>query len=117
MALVNTGAALSYTLTVSNAGPQTANNMQVVDTLPSGVSSASGTDWTCNENSGTVTCELASVGDANPIVINVMAPSTAGDITNQATVSSATAESDTSNNSVSEVTTVDAVDKYNELRG
>jgi len=114
---VNTGAALSYTLTVSNDGPQTANNMQVVDTLPSGVSfvGASGTDWSCNENSGTVTCELASlvVGAANPITITVMAPSTAGDITNQATVSSGTAESDTSNNSVSEVTTVNAVDKYN----
>ncbi len=114
---VNTGAALSYTLTVSNAGPQTANNMQVVDTLPSGVSfvSAIGTDWSCNEAGGTVICDQASlaVGDANPIVINVMAPSTAGDIANQAVVSSGTAESDTSNNSVSEVTTVNAVDKYN----
>ncbi|OQY45789.1 MAG: hypothetical protein B6247_28535, partial [Candidatus Parabeggiatoa sp. nov. 2] len=60
---VNTGAALSYTLTVSNAGPQTANNMQVVDTLPSGVSfvSANGTDWSCNEAGGTVICELASL--------------------------------------------------------
>ncbi len=82
---VNTGAALSYTLTVSNDGPQTANNMQVVDTLPSGVSSASGTDWTCNENSGTVTCELASlvVGAANPITITVMAPNTALAIANR----------------------------------
>ena len=107
---VNTGAALSYTLTVSNAGPQTANNMQVVDTLPSGVSfvSAIGTDWSCNEAGGTVICDQASlaVGDANPIVINVMAPSTAGDITNQAVVSAVTVESNNSNNSVSEVTTI-----------
>ncbi len=111
--LVNTNTALSYTLIVSNAGPQTASNVQLVDTLPSGVSfvSATGTDWTCHEAGGTVICDLASlsVGDANPIVINVTAPSTAGEITNQATVSSATAESDSSNNSVSEVTTVNAV--------
>ncbi len=78
--------------------------MQLVDTLPSGVS----TDWSCNEASGTVTCELASVGTASPITINVIAPSTAGDITNQATVNSVTAESDTNNNSVSEVTSVNA---------
>ncbi|OQY54221.1 MAG: hypothetical protein B6247_12355 [Candidatus Parabeggiatoa sp. nov. 2] len=50
-----------------------------------------------------------AVGTASPITINVIAPSTAGDITNQALVSSVTAESDGSNNSVSEVTTVDAV--------
>jgi len=110
---VNIGAGFSYTLTVNNVGPDTAFNMQVVDTLPSGVSfvSASGTDWTCHEASGTVTCELASlvVGAANPIIINVIAPSTAGEITNQATVSAATADPDTANNSVSEVTTVNAV--------
>jgi len=70
--------------------------------------SAIGTDWSCNEAGGTVICDQASlaVGDANPIVINVMAPSTAGDITNQAVVSAVTVESNNSNNSVSEVTTI-----------
>ncbi|RKZ80003.1 MAG: hypothetical protein DRR19_24215, partial [Candidatus Parabeggiatoa sp. nov. 1] len=108
---VNTSANFSYTLMVNNAGPDTASNVQVVDTLPADVSfvSANGTDWTCNEVGGTVTCELASlaVGAADPITINVTAPSTAGDITNQATVSAATADLDTANNSASEVTTID----------
>ncbi|HEC83712.1 MAG TPA: DUF11 domain-containing protein, partial [Thioploca sp.] len=107
---VNTSTNFSYTLTVNNAGPDAASNVRVVDTLPAGVSfvSASGTDWTCNETGGTVTCELANlaVGGANLITINVTAPSTTGDITNQATVSATTADLDTSNNSVSETTMV-----------
>jgi hypothetical protein len=53
--------------------------------------------------------ELASVGAASPITINIMVPTQAGEMTNQALVSSVTAESGTSNNSVSEVTTVNAV--------
>ena len=108
---IETSAGLSYTLTVNNAGPDAATNVQVVDTLPSGVTfgNASGTDWTCNESGGTVTCELASlaVGPANPITVNVAAPSTAGEMTNQATVSAAdTTDPDTNNNSASEITTV-----------
>ncbi|MEK8020044.1 MAG: PQQ-binding-like beta-propeller repeat protein, partial [Candidatus Parabeggiatoa sp.] len=107
---VFTGAALSYTLNVNNAGPDVATNVQVVDTLPSGVvfGSATGTDWTCNESSGTVTCTLANLntGAANPITINVTAPGTAGSITNTAAVSATTADSDTSNNNASETTTI-----------
>ncbi|RKZ71875.1 MAG: hypothetical protein DRR19_32315, partial [Candidatus Parabeggiatoa sp. nov. 1] len=59
---VNTSTNFSYTITVSNAGPDAASNVRVVDTLPAGVSfvSANGTDWTCNEAGGTVTCELAA---------------------------------------------------------
>jgi hypothetical protein len=34
------------------------------------------------EAGGTVTCELASVGAVNPISINVIVPSTSGDMTN-----------------------------------
>ena len=108
---IETSASLSYTLTVNNAGPDAATNVQVVDTLPSGVifGNASGTDWICQEASGTVTCELANlaVGPANPITVNVTAPSTAGDMTNQATVSAAgTTDPEPNNNSVSEITTV-----------
>ncbi|RKZ57329.1 MAG: hypothetical protein DRR08_19350 [Candidatus Parabeggiatoa sp. nov. 2] len=64
---VKTGTALSYTLTVSNAGPQTASNVQLVDRLPSGVS----TDWSCNEASGTVTCELVWLS-VRPVLLLLM---------------------------------------------
>ncbi|MEK8019652.1 MAG: DUF11 domain-containing protein, partial [Candidatus Parabeggiatoa sp.] len=110
---VFTGAALSYTLIVNNAGPDSATDVQVTDTLPSGVvfGSATGTDWTCNEATGTVTCTLASlnVGAANPITINLTAPGTAGNITNTATISATTTDPDTSNNNVSENTTVNVL--------
>jgi uncharacterized repeat protein (TIGR01451 family) len=109
---INTGTEFSYTLAVSNTGPDVASKIQVVDTLPNGVtfSSVSGTNWTCNEVAGTVTCELATLtpGAASPITINVITPSTAGDISNQATVSAATSDSDTNNNSASETTTINS---------
>src|SRR5207244_974864 len=48
------GGTLTYTLTVSNAGPSTASNVTVTDTLPPGVTfqSASGTGWSCSQASG-----------------------------------------------------------------
>ncbi|HID99872.1 MAG TPA: DUF11 domain-containing protein [Thiotrichaceae bacterium] len=107
---INLGGELSYTLTVNNAGPNVASTVQVVDTLPNEVTfeSGSGTDWACREDNSTVTCELATlaVGEANPITLNVIAPNTTGLISNQATVSAATNDSDTSNNSTSETSTV-----------
>ena len=55
---VLTGGTLTYTLTVSNAGPDASGTLTVVDTLPSGVSyvSATGTGWSCVQSTGTVTC-------------------------------------------------------------
>jgi uncharacterized repeat protein (TIGR01451 family) len=110
---VNSAQALSYTLTVQNNGPNAASNIQVIDTLPSGLTynSATGTGWTCNENSGTVTCDLAALASgatADVITINVTAQVTTNTLTlnNTATVSSATTDPDSSNNNVSESTTV-----------
>lgn len=106
---VNPGQSYSYTLSVANSGG-TATSVSVTDTLPAGVGfvSASGTGWTCNAVSGTVTCTLPSLanGSANPITINVTAPLTPGPITNTATVSSATTDSNPANNSGSANNTV-----------
>ena len=75
---------LTYTIGVNNAGPDDASAVKVVDTLPSGVTfvSATGTNWTCNNASGTVTCNRTGgnlpPGAAPNITIVVTAPATAG---------------------------------------
>src|SRR5205085_1672040 len=54
---------LTYTLSVTNAGPSNAASLSVSDPLPAGTSfvSASGTGWTCANSSGTVTSTRASL--------------------------------------------------------
>ena len=113
------GANATYALTVANAGPATsAGPITVIDTLPSGESfvSASGTDWTCSDGSGsssaTVTCTNPSSVAANAtmaqisLVVTVGADQT-GTITNTAkVVPGATADPVTSNNTATDTATV-----------
>ncbi|MEO8379363.1 MAG: DUF11 domain-containing protein [Acidobacteriota bacterium] len=99
---VNAGQAYQYTLQVTNNGPAVASSLTVTDTLPAGVvfGSATGTGWTCNAVLQTVTCTLPTLalGAANPITINVTAPVAAGPLSNTATVSSTTTETNPGNN-------------------
>lgn len=112
---VNAGQAITYTLNVTNNGPSTATSVSVTDVLPAGVvyGSATGTGWTCNFASGTVTCTMPSLaaGPASPITINATAPLTGGSSSNTATVSSATNDPNAANNgSTSAVTVVASAD-------
>lgn len=97
------GGQITYTLAVSNAGPDTAENLAVTDALPAGVTyqSASGDGWTCSEVSGTVTCTRGSLnpGDAPAITLTVLAPTVVGEITNSAVVATDTLDPDLENNS------------------
>ncbi len=103
---------ITYTLRVINYGPAIPATTTVTDTLPSGVTyvSATGTGWSCSESSLVVTCTASSlsVGWAPEITIKVTAPSTAGTITNSASVTSATRAIDpyAPNNSFSGGTTI-----------
>ena len=98
---VNAGAQFAYTLSVSNVGPNAASAVSVSDSLPPGVTlvSASGSGWACS-GTATVTCTLTSlaVATAPNIVINVTAPPQGGQISNSASVSSATSDPNTANN-------------------
>jgi uncharacterized repeat protein (TIGR01451 family) len=106
---VSAGGVLSYTLSVSNAGPSTASSLVVSDTLPAGVTnaSASGSGWSCGVSSGVATCTRPSlsVGSAPAITITATAPAQAGQIDNQASVGSATADPVVNNNTSNTVTT------------
>jgi uncharacterized repeat protein (TIGR01451 family) len=107
---VNVGAPFSYTVTVRNAGPSTASNLTLTDTLPAGVTfvSASGGQWTCSQSAGVVTCTRPSLnaGMTRSVTINVTAPSQAGTIVNNAAVTSSTTDPNPANNAASESTTI-----------
>jgi uncharacterized repeat protein (TIGR01451 family) len=109
-ASVDAGASLTYTLTVINNGPDTANNVTVTDTLP-GAMTADALSSGCS-GSTTVTCTVASLanGATQVFTIYVTAPSSAGTITNSASVSANNpADSTSANDSSSLDTTVNAV--------
>jgi uncharacterized repeat protein (TIGR01451 family) len=95
---VNVG--LSYRITVTNNGPAVATNVNLTDTLPSGVifGSSSTTQGTCG-GSGPVMCALNNLpAGASAIVTIVVTPSSAGQITNSATAGASETDFDTSNN-------------------
>lgn len=111
------GNQLTYTLSVANAGPATATNLTVSDTLLSELTlvSASGTGWSCSDDAPasptTVTCTLATlpVGAANPIVIvSTVDPSTTNGtaLSNTATVTSTNIELNPGDESDTEPTNV-----------
>ena len=111
---VMAGTGLSYTVTVSNAGPSDADVVSLVDVLPPEVTYVSATpdQGSCSESAGTVTCAIGTVasGDSVDVVITVAVPSStaAGTITNNASVSSATSDAVAGNDATSEDTTISA---------
>ncbi|MCA1732528.1 MAG: DUF11 domain-containing protein, partial [Acidobacteria bacterium] len=106
------GDPISWTITVSNLGPQTATTVSVVDTLPSSVVFGSATapsGWSCVESSGVVTCSTASMAASTTATIGITgtAPSTKGTITNGVSITSGTGDPATGNNNSSKSTLVD----------
>jgi uncharacterized repeat protein (TIGR01451 family) len=110
---VNAGGNLTYTLDVTNAGPDASGPITVTDFLPAGTTfvSFAGTNWACLGTT-TVTCTaplvLASASSPT-LTINVTAPPTGGSITNNALVTSTTADP-TLPNTASAITTVLSAD-------
>jgi len=108
---VMAGNTLVYTVTVENDGPDTAENVVVTDTLPSGVTGAS-TSGCSEDPNGVPTCTLgniASEGSAQYTIKVTVVPEASGTITNEAMVTSDADDPDTSNNTVTEDTTVTVV--------
>ncbi len=88
---VPSGGNIQYTITVSNAGPDSASNTTVTDTLPAGVTfvSATPSQGSCSGTT-TVTCTLGTLtnGASATITLVVHVVATSGTIVNTATVDS-----------------------------
>jgi uncharacterized repeat protein (TIGR01451 family) len=103
------GRDLTYTLTVTNNGPDSASDVTVVDQLPPTVVfvSATSDSASCGESSGTVFCTLGTVPSEGIVTIDIVVrPTEAGPITNTASVGSATSDPNQDNNADSEDTSV-----------
>jgi len=104
------GNQLVYTVTVNNAGPSDADNVQVTDTLPAGVTFVSTTGCAEDPN-GVPTCTLGIIpaggSDSYTITVTVDATLQSGTIlTNNVEVTSDTEDLDNSNNTDTEDTLV-----------
>ncbi|MBI3608409.1 MAG: DUF11 domain-containing protein, partial [Nitrospirae bacterium] len=106
------GQNLTYTITVTNLGPNSATGVTVTDPLPAGATfvSSSSSQGSCSGTS-TVTCSVGILGNgASAIVTIVVTPTAAaaGTLSNTASVSSGVSDPTSGNNSSTASTTVNA---------
>ena len=104
------GQNLTYTITVSNLGPQEATGVILTDALPSAVSlvSVSASQGLCS-GPRTVTCSLGTINNGSSATVQIVVmPNQAGTITNTAAVAGLEYDPLTGNNSSSVQTQVTA---------
>jgi uncharacterized repeat protein (TIGR01451 family) len=116
LAVTNTGPAtstegnnLSYTVTVTNNGPSAATSVVLTDTLGSNLRFVSATagQGSFTQSGGVVTFSVGSVASGASVTFTVTAQALEdGSLTNAATVSSATGDPNSGNNSASATTAV-----------
>src|SRR4051794_19016576 len=113
---VAVGQTLTYTVTVSNNGPDGATNVTMVDTMPNSVDfiSATPSSGSCTQQARKVTCHLGSIAAGTPANVSTptvsiqVRPTKPGSITNSATVTSAENDPAKANNTDTATTRVNA---------
>ena len=114
---VKEGAVLTYTIGVSNLGPDSATGVTVTDQLDSHLDfvSATSSQGTCKRKGKKVTCDVGTVVGSpyaeytNSVTITIkVRPNKTGQLTNTATVAVGNADTDPNgaNNSATQTTTV-----------
>ena len=100
---------VTYTVLLTNQGPDTATGVVLTNTLPASTSfvSANATDGSCEHDAGIVTCGIASLPAGESVTVTIVATTDAdGAIVDSATVAAAEEDPDTANNTATEPTTV-----------
>jgi uncharacterized repeat protein (TIGR01451 family) len=104
-----TGLPITYTIAVSNAGPSPATGVIVTDVIPPGTTfvSATPSQGSCSGTS-TVTCNLGTLnsGASATILLTLTLPSTAGPVSNTASVTSSNPDTNATNDSSTSTITV-----------
>ena len=99
---------LTYTLTVTNGGPDPANGVTVANTLPAGVAiiSVNASQGSCGA-SNPITCAIGPIAPNGKATITIVVkPAATASITNRATVASATPDANEANNTATQETKV-----------
>lgn len=94
------GGQFTYTITITNNGPDTATNVLMTDTLDASTTFVSATNGATQSSPGVVTRTFASItnGASEVVQITVTAPGAPAFVTNQVTVSATEADPNNSNN-------------------
>jgi uncharacterized repeat protein (TIGR01451 family) len=107
---VVTGNNVTYTVGVTNNGPDAASSLSLIDTLPAGAAfiSAVASTGNCSQSGGIVTCTLGDLDAAEFTTVTVVVtPAACGTSTNTVTASATEADSNPFNNTnIAESTTV-----------
>jgi uncharacterized repeat protein (TIGR01451 family) len=108
---VRAGDAVTYTLTVTNAGPSTSEGVTVTDTIPAGITFAS-LPAGCTSSLTTITCDAGTLAVGSTTTITLMGTMDAAlplgsTVPNTALVSAATADPDSGNNQSTATSTLD----------
>ncbi len=80
---------VTYTMTVTNKGPNTATNVQLADPAPAGITylTATPSQGTCAVGPALITCSLGTIGVGQTVTIGASGRATqTGELTNTATV-------------------------------
>jgi len=109
-AIVLAGEALTWTITVNNAGPSVASNVVVTDVLPAGLANAL-TSGCVNDPEASPACQLGDIAAGDQAQFSITAqvePDVIGELVNTATVTTDTAEVDTDNNAATATVSVNS---------